>query len=93
MAYQQKPSEPGMSLPSNMGQNGREMPSQVSSVSKESACNAGDLGSIPGSGRSPGEGNGNPLRILPVLGLHCCMDFLLGVVSRATPCCGVWASH
>ena len=29
---------------------------------KESACNAGDLGSIPGSGRSPGEGNGNPLQ-------------------------------
>ena len=29
---------------------------------KESACNAGDPGSIPGSGRSPGEGNGNPLR-------------------------------
>ena len=28
---------------------------------KESACNARDLGSIPGSGRSPGEGNGNPL--------------------------------
>ena len=28
---------------------------------KESACNAGDLGSIPGSGRFPGEGNGNPL--------------------------------
>ena len=26
------------------------------SVGKESACNAGDLGSIPGSGRSPGEG-------------------------------------
>ena len=32
------------------------------SVSKESACNAGDLGSIPGSGRSPGERNGNPLQ-------------------------------
>ena len=31
---------------------------------KESACNAGDLGSIPGSGRSPGEGNGNPLQVL-----------------------------
>ena len=30
------------------------------SEDKESACNAGDLGSIPGSGRSPGEGNGNP---------------------------------
>ena len=27
-----------------------------------SACNAGGLGSIPGSGRSPGEGNGNPLQ-------------------------------
>ena len=29
---------------------------------KKSACNAGDLGSIPGSGRSPGEGTGNPLQ-------------------------------
>ena len=29
---------------------------------KVSACNAGDLGSIPGSRRSPGEGNGNPLQ-------------------------------
>ena len=29
---------------------------------KETACNAGDLGSIPGLGRSPGEGNGNPLQ-------------------------------
>ena len=29
---------------------------------KESACNAGDLGSIPGLGRSPGGGNGNPLQ-------------------------------
>ena len=28
---------------------------------KASVCNAGDPGSIPGSGRSPGEGNGNPL--------------------------------
>ena len=28
----------------------------------ESACNVGDLGSIPGLGRSPGEGNGNSLR-------------------------------
>ena len=31
------------------------------SVGKESACNAGDLGSIPGLRRSPGEGNGYPL--------------------------------
>ena len=29
---------------------------------KASACNAGDLGSIPESGRSPGEGNSNPLQ-------------------------------
>ena len=29
---------------------------------KESACKAGDLDSIPGSGRSHGEGNGNPLQ-------------------------------
>ena len=29
---------------------------------KESACRVGDLGSIPESGRSPGEGNGNPLQ-------------------------------
>ena len=38
-----------------------------SSVSKESACSAGDLGLFPGSGRSPGEGNGNPLQ-------HSCLE-------------------
>ena len=32
------------------------------SEAKESACNAGDLDSIPGSGRSPGEGNGYPFQ-------------------------------
>ena len=31
-------------------------------VGKESACNAGDGGSVPGSGRSPREGNSNPLQ-------------------------------
>ena len=31
------------------------------SEGKVSACNVGDLGSVPGLGRSPGEGNGNPL--------------------------------
>ena len=35
---------------------------QELSVGKESACNAGDPGSIPGSERSPGEGNGYPLQ-------------------------------
>ena len=34
---------------------------------KASAYNAGDLGSIPGLGRSPGEGNGNPLQ-------YCCLE-------------------
>ena len=34
---------------------------------KASACNVGDTGSIPGSGRSPGEGNGNPLQ-------HSCLE-------------------
>ena len=33
-----------------------------SSAGKESACNAGDLGSIPGLGRSPGEGKVYPLQ-------------------------------
>ena len=32
------------------------------SVGKESACSAGDTDSTPGSGRSPGKGNGNPLQ-------------------------------
>ena len=34
------------------------------SDSKDSACNAGDLSSIPGSRRSPGEGNDNPLQYI-----------------------------
>ena len=33
------------------------------SAGKESACNVGDLGSIPGLGRSPGEGHGHPLQV------------------------------
>ena len=33
-----------------------------SSDGKESTCNVGDMGSIPGSGRSPGEGNNNQLQ-------------------------------
>ena len=39
-----------------------DMGFRYSSVSKESACNAGDLGLIPGLGGSPREGNGNPLQ-------------------------------
>ena len=46
------------------------------SVGKESACNAGDLGSIPGLGRSPEEGKGYPLQYsglensMDVYGVH-----------------------
>ena len=36
--------------------------SLVTQMVKESACNTGDLGLIPGLGRSHGEGNGNPLQ-------------------------------
>ena len=43
---------------------GTELPGgfPAGSDGKESTCNGGDLGSIPGLGRSPGEGNGNPLQ-------------------------------
>ena len=37
-------------------------PSLVAQVVKNLCCNAGDLGSVPGLGRSPGEGNGYPLQ-------------------------------
>ena len=46
------------------------------SEGKESACNAGDLSSIPGLGRCPGEGNGNPLQ-------YSCLKNLLGQRSLA----------
>ena len=43
-------------------QGGEHLVTCSSADSKESACNAGDPGLIPGSGRSSGEGNGNPLQ-------------------------------
>ena len=48
-----------------------------SSDGKESASNAGDLGSIPRLGREPGEGNGNPLQ-------HYCLENPMDRVLRAT---------
>ena len=51
-------------------------------VGKESACNAGDPGSIPGLGRSPGEGKGYPLQYS---GLENSMDYIvLGVSTSQT---------
>ena len=49
------------------------------SVNEESACNAGDLGSIPGSGRSPGGGNGYPLQYS---GLENSMDCIVRGVTK-----------
>ena len=52
------------------------------SAGKESACNAGDLGSIPGLGRSPGEGKGYPLQYS---GLENSMDCIVhGVMKSST---------
>ena len=54
------------------------------SAGKESACNAGNLGLIPGLGRYPGEGNGYPLQYS---GLENSMDYSMGSQSptdRAT---------
>ena len=50
-----------------------------SSVGKESACNAGDPSSIPGLGRSPGEGKGYPLQYS---GLEIPMDCIVHGVAK-----------
>ena len=51
-----------------------------SSVGKESACNAGYLGSIPGLGRSPGEGKGYPFQYS---GLENSMDCIVHRVTKS----------
>ena len=52
------------------------------SAGKEYACNSGDMGSIPGLGRSPGEGKGYPLQNS---GLENSMDYIvLGVTESDT---------
>ena len=50
------------------------------SADKESACNAGDLGLIPGLGRSPGEGNSYPLQYS---GLENSMDSIVHGVTKS----------
>ena len=50
------------------------------SAGKESACSAGDLGLIPGLGRSPGEGNGYPLQYS---GLENSMDRIVQGVTNS----------
>ena len=51
-----------------------------SSDGKESTCNVGDLGSIPGLGRSPGEGNGYPLQYS---GLENSMDCIVHEAAKS----------
>ena len=50
------------------------------SAGKESACNTGDLGSIPGLGRSPGEGRGYPFQYS---GLENSMDYMVHGVAKS----------
>ena len=50
------------------------------SVGKESTCNVRDLGSIPGLGRSPGEGKGDPLQYS---GLENSMDCIVQGVEKS----------
>ena len=50
------------------------------SVGKESACNVGDLGSIPGLGRTPGEGKGYPLLYS---GLENSMDCIVHGIAKS----------
>ena len=50
------------------------------SAGKESTCNVGDLGLIPGLGRSPGEGNGCPLQYS---GLENFMDCIVHGVTKS----------
>ena len=52
-----------------------QLASLVAQVIKAFACNAGDTSLIPGLGRSPGEGNGNPLQF------SCLKNFMDGGVS------------
>ena len=50
------------------------------SAGKESTCNAGDLGSVPGLGRSPGEGKGYPFQYS---GLENSMDCIVHGVTKS----------
>ena len=52
----------------------------------ESACKAGDLGSIPGSGRSLAEGNGNPLQ-------YSCLENPMDAGAWQATVCGVIVRH
>ena len=67
------PSKKGLPLPRKEG-------FPCGSAGKESACNVEDLGSIPGLGRSPGEGRGYPLQYS---GLESSMDCIVHGVAKS----------
>ena len=60
------------------------------SVGKESSCNAGDLGLIPGLGKSPGEGKGYPLQDS---GLEDSMDLTVHGVEKSLTRLSNWCFH
>ena len=60
------------------------------SAGKESACKAGDLGSIPGLGRSPGEGRGYPLQYS---GLENSTDCIVHRVTKSRTQCSDFYFH
>ena len=66
--------------PVNMDMPTRKVGLPCGSAGKESACNAGDLGSIPGLGRPPGEGIGYPLQYP---GLDKSMDCIVHGVTKS----------
>ena len=62
----------------------------LGSADKESACNVGDLGLIPGLGRSPGEGKGYPLQYF---GLENSMDCIVHGVTKSRTQLSDFRSH
>ena len=61
-----------------------------SSVGKESTCNAGDPGSVPGLGRFPGEGKGYPLQYS---GLENSLDCIVHDVAKSRHDCVTFTFH
>ena len=57
-----------------------DLPNIYSSAGRKSTCNVGDLGSIPGLGRSPGEGKGYPLQYS---GLENSMDCIVHEMAKS----------
>ena len=74
MADHQRPKVAGGPIPENL------CPFPGGSAGKESACNVGNRGSIPGLGRSPGEGKGFPLHYF---GLENSMDCIVHGVAKS----------